>query len=71
MDYEDQYSTKLGAEVSEHMLQVTEKILQEASSNRPVLVRSMSQPVSSGGREGGRGRGREGGREVKRERGES
>ena len=46
MDYEDQHNTKLGADVCEHVLEVTEKILQEASSNRPVLTRSLSQPVS-------------------------
>ena len=45
MDYEDQHNTKLGADVCEHVLEVTEKILQEASSNRPVLTRSLSQPV--------------------------
>ena len=45
VDYEDQHNTKLGAEVCEHVLEVTEKILQEASSNRPVLSRSLSQPV--------------------------
>ena len=46
MDYEDQYNTKLGAEVCESVLEVTEKILQEASSNQPVLSRSHSQAVS-------------------------
>jgi E3 ubiquitin-protein ligase UBR4 len=44
VDYEDQHNTKLGADVCEQVLEVTEKILQEASSNRPVLTRSLSQP---------------------------
>jgi E3 ubiquitin-protein ligase UBR4 len=43
VDYEDQHNTKLGAEVCERVLEVTEKILQEASSSRPVLTRSLSQ----------------------------
>lgn len=45
--------------MAENVLQVTERILQEASSAQPVLIRSISQEVGSewgnGGLEGGGG----------------
>lgn len=64
--------------MAENVLQVTERILQEASSAQPVLIRSISQEVG-GGRDGGkreegekgkerREEGREVGRERRRER---
>ena len=41
--------------MAEKVLQVTERILQEASSAQPVLIRSISQEVGSG-RDGGKER---------------
>ena len=55
--------------MAENVLQVTERILQEASSAQPVLIRSISQEVGSEWerwRDGGR-RGRERERERKEE----
>ena len=60
--------------MAENVLQVTERILQEASSAQPVLIRSISQEVGSewerwreeGG--GGEKKRREGGREGSRKR---
>ena len=42
--------------MAEKVLQVTERILQEASSAQPVLIRSISQEVGSGSDEGRKGR---------------
>ena len=53
--------------MAENVLQVTERILQEASSAQPVLIRSISQEVGSewerwrdGGRRGREREGKEG-----------
>ena len=43
--YEEHRSNGIGAAIAEKALEVTERLLQEASSAQPVLVRSTSQEV--------------------------
>ncbi len=45
LHYEEQTSNGIGASVAESVLRVTERILQEASTSQPFLVRTTSQEV--------------------------